>query len=178
MTLITKAYQAENAYQHQLNNGYGERGYKHLDDVLHVLRRQGCSSALDYGCGKATLARHARRVCEVPFANYDPAIAEFSAAPEPADLVVCTDVLEHVEPACIIPVLDHIADLAQKAFYFQIAIRPAKRELSDGRNAHILIRDAYWWFEMIRGRFDITEFTVRPDHSVVMAGTRLGLTYP
>jgi hypothetical protein len=178
MTLITPGYMALNAEQHQLSNGYGERGYKHLDDVLHVLRREDCHSVLDYGCGKATLSKHARRVCEVPFANYDPAIPEFAGAPNGADLVVCTDVLEHVEPACIVSVLDHIASLAEKAVYLQIATRPAKRTLSNGQNAHILQRDPYWWWNILAPRFDITDLRVAPGHSLVIVAKRQGTIYP
>jgi len=177
MITISKQYADENAYQHNLRNGYGERGYKHLDDVLHVLRREGCESVLDYGCGQGTLAKYAKRVCEVPFASYDPAVAEFAADPAPADLVVCTDVLEHVEPLHLNDVVKHLQALANKAIYLQIATRPAKRILSDGRNAHILIRSPYFWFDTFREYFDITEFKVMPGHSLAIVGKALGEAY-
>ena len=167
MAVITEQYAQENAYQHNLNNGYGERGYKHLDDILHILRREGCETALDYGCGKATLAKRAKRVCAIPFANYDPAIPEYAAAPGPADLVVCTDVLEHVEPLCLYDVLTHLQELALKAVYLQIATRPALRLLSDGRNAHLLVRNHYFWFDNLRQFFDVTDMRVMPGHSAI-----------
>lgn len=177
MSVITEQYAKENAYQHSRNDGYGERGYKHLDDILHVIRREGCATALDYGCGKATLAKRAKRVCEATFANYDPAIPEFAAAPSPADLVVCTDVLEHVEPLCLHDVLAHMQELAQKAVYLQIATRPALRILSDGRNAHLLVREPYFWFDNLRQFFDITDMRVMPGHSVVFVCKPLGDAY-
>jgi hypothetical protein len=177
MTTISEQYAKENALQHSLNDGYGERGYKHLDDILHVIRREGCETALDYGCGKASLARYAKRVCEVPFTNYDPAIAEFAGAPAPADLVVCTDVLEHIEPLCLTDVLRHLQELTLKAGYLQIATRPAKRILSDGRNAHLLIREPYFWLDTIRQYFDVIEFRVQPGHSMAMVVKPLGDIY-
>lgn len=175
--LISDQYRAENHRQHTESQGYGERGYKHLDDVLHVLRREQCTSALDYGCGKASLSKYARRVCEVAIANYDPSVPEYAAEPMPADLVICTDVLEHIEPLCLHDVLKHMHSLCNKAFYFQIATRPAQRVLSDGRNAHLLVKPAYFWFDTLRQYFDITEFKAMPGHAVVVAGKPLGAVY-
>lgn len=175
--LISDQYIAENARQHTDAPGYGEKGYKHLQDVLFLLRQERCTSVLDYGCGKGTLSKFARRVCEVPFRNYDPAIPQFAAEPEPADLVVCTDVLEHVEPLCLPDVLMHLAKLTQVAFYFQIATRPAKRILSDGRNAHLMIRDPYFWLDSLRLHFDVTEFRAIPGHSIIVTGKPYGAVY-
>lgn len=177
MNLISDQYRAENARQHEMANGYGERGYKHLEDVMYLAQREGCESVLDYGCGKATLSRHAKRVCAITFRNYDPAIAEYAELPQPADLVVCTDVLEHVEPLSLIPVVEHITGLATKAVYLQIATRPAKRELSDGRNAHILVREPYFWLDTFRAYMDIVDFRVMPGHSVAIIGKPLGSMY-
>jgi 2-polyprenyl-3-methyl-5-hydroxy-6-metoxy-1,4-benzoquinol methylase len=175
--LISDQYRAENARQHTQTQGYGERGYKHLDDVLHILRREKCQSALDYGCGKGTLSKYARRVCEVPIANYDPSIPEFAVEPQSADLLICTDVLEHVEPLALQDVLEHMHSLCDKAFYFQIACRPAQRILSDGRNAHLLIQPPYFWFDTLRRHFDVTDFRAMPGHSVVVCGKARGVAY-
>lgn len=176
--LISEQYRSENHKQHTESTGYGERGYKHLQDVLHFAAKIGAQSVLDYGCGKGSLAAHAKRVSPLPFANYDPAIPAFAAEPVPADLVVCTDVLEHIEPLCLADVLEHLASLTVKGFYFQIACRPAKRVLSDGRNAHLLVKDPYFWWESLRLHFDITDFRAQPGHAVVVAGTRIGVAYP
>lgn len=175
--LISEQYRAENNRQHFQSTGYGERGYKHLPDVLRIAQQFKCQTALDYGCGKATLASHARRVSSLTFSNYDPAIPDFSADPRPADLVVCTDVLEHIEPLCLHDVIEHLASLTQKAFYFQIACRPAKRVLGDGRNAHLLIRSPWDWVELLCDRFDILEFRAQPGHSLVVAGVPWGKAY-
>jgi hypothetical protein len=175
--LITDHYRAENIRQHTESTGYGERGYKHLPDVLAFAQRIDAKSVLDYGCGKGSLATHARRVSPLPFTNYDPAIPMYAAEPAPADLVVCTDVLEHIEPLCLQDVLQHLASLGLKGFYFQIACRPAKRVLSDGRNAHLLVREPYFWLDNVRHHFDITDFRALPGHSVVIAGHAYGSAY-
>jgi hypothetical protein len=71
--------------------------------------------------------------------GYDPGIPGRESMPKPVDLVVSTDALEHVEPAKIDAVLDHIFRLAGKAAYLVIATRPAKALLPDGSNAHKIV---------------------------------------
>lgn len=177
MALISEQYRLENARQHTQTQGYGEKGYKHLEDILHVANRDNCETILDYGCGKASLAKYARRVTDRPVACYDPAIPEYAADPESADLLVCTDVLEHIEPINLNDVLEHMHFLCNKAFYFQIACRPAQRTLSDGRNAHLLVKPPYFWFDTLRRYFDITEFRAQPGFGVVVCGKPLGAVY-
>lgn len=166
MQRITPEYLALNARAHADNNGYGVGGYKHLDTVLRLAESYGAGDVLDYGCGQGTLAKHAKRLAAIPFLSYDPAIPEFAAEPKPADMLVCTDVLEHVEPTCLMAVLEHMAHLTKKVAYLDIATRPAKRTLADGRNAHILIRDGYFWFDTLREYFDVVKFVAKPGHSV------------
>jgi hypothetical protein len=109
---------------------------------------------LDYGCGQGSLARAiGDRVKE-----YDPAIPEKAAAPAPADLVVCTDVLEHIEPDCLAHVLDHLRDLTLKACFVVIATRPAMKFLADGRNAHLIIETDAFWRKQLDMRFRTVSF--------------------
>lgn len=166
MTLITESYRALNRQAHEENTGYGTSGYRHLDTVLRLAEQYGVGDVLDYGCGQATLSRHARRVSPLKFHNYDPALEQYAAMPSPVDMVVCTDVLEHVEPASLPFVLEHITDLMVKVAFLEIACRPAKRVLADGRNAHILQRDGDFWFDTIRERMDIVRYMAKPGHSV------------
>lgn len=175
--LISEQYAKENQRQHEMQNGYGISGHKHLGDVLELAKREKCASAIDYGCGQGSLALHAKRVSPLIFQNYDPAVPEYCAMPEPADLVVCTDVLEHIEPYCLHQVLNHLAELAQKAVFLNIATRPARRILSDGRNAHLIVKPPMWWLDTVRDHFDITEMRVVPGHSVMLAGKPAGSLY-
>lgn len=166
MELISEQYRALNAREHEAQNGYGVNGHRHLKTVLNMVSRLGAKTVLDYGCGQGSLAKHARRVSEALFINYDPAVPEFATLPLPVDLVVCTDVLEHVEPLLMSNVLEHIQGLACKGAFFEIACRPAKRVLSDGRNAHINLHDGMFWLDTIRWYFDIVEMHASPKHSV------------
>ncbi len=73
-------------------------------------------SVLDYGCGKGTLAE----AVSFEIREYDPAIAGKDENPLPADLVICTDALEHIEPEYLDAVLVHIASLTRMAAFFVV----------------------------------------------------------
>lgn len=126
---------------------WGTKGYKHADSVRSFLYSlPPCWTILDYGCGSNSLANTCK---ELTIRSYDPGVPEFAAMPVPADLVVCTDVLEHIEPALLYNVLRHIAELAQRGIYLHIATKPAKRTLPDGRNAHLIVEGLDWWMSKL-----------------------------
>ena len=109
---------------------------------------------LDYGCGKGRLETNKK---------YDPAVKEFSADPEPADLVVCTDVLEHIEPECLDDVLRHIHSKMLKSGYFTIGCSKAAKKLPDGRNAHLIIQPPEWWIDKLSEYFVVVGTLVHLD---------------
>jgi 2-polyprenyl-3-methyl-5-hydroxy-6-metoxy-1,4-benzoquinol methylase len=110
---------------------------------------------LDYGCGKSTLAQN------LPFniSQYDPAVELYSGRPEAADIIVCTDVLEHIEPELIDNVLDDIKNLMKVGGFIVVSTRAAKKVLKDGRNAHLIQEDVKWWFLRMETRFTITNLS-------------------
>lgn len=155
--LISSHYVEQNKKLHE-QEGYGVQSANRAINILQTINAIGAESLLDYGCGKALL--HARLIelhgeflkpCRI--INYDPAIPELSESPAPADLVVCTDVLEHVEPDCLENVLADLRRLTLKALYAAISLRPSSRTLPDGRNAHLIIQPASWWMPKLRGNF-------------------------
>ncbi len=87
--------------------GYGE-GSAHLAPmVLAAADRCGARSVLDYGCGKGGLVA-ALRARGLEAFGYDPAVPEWRAEPDPADLVVSVDVLDVVEASRREAVLDRM----------------------------------------------------------------------
>lgn len=153
MRLITDEYRGLNRALHEEISTYGTSGSKYVEHVLTMARAIKAESILDYGCGKRTL--EAVLVGEYPVRNYDPAIPGLDAMPEPADLVVCTDVMEHVEPECVEAVLDHIQQLTRKAVLMSIATTAANKVLADGRNAHLIVQPIEWWFYRLQKRFRV-----------------------
>lgn len=144
-------------YRHELQRlhdkqEWGQRGDRHAGDVYALISRvhemKGTDvelakvTVLDYGCGQGALkkALHPHRVQE-----YDPGIRGKDILPKPCDLVVSTDVMEHVEPKALMRVIDHIFKLTGYMSYIVIATRPANAVLPGGRNAHLIVQDAEWW---------------------------------
>lgn len=84
--------------------------------------------------------------------------------------------MEHIEPTCLIAVIEDIRELANVGAFFNIATRPAKKVLADGRNAHLIVRDAYFWLDTLREFFDVTNMAVQPGE-VNFECKRLGTFY-
>lgn len=137
---------------------YGSGGLRWAEEMPELARRFECKNLLDYGCGKGTLSMAFEKGV---VQNYDPAVEEFSEVPtEKRDLVVCTDVLEHVEPEYLDNVLKHIASLTGNVAFFIIATRKANRTLFDGRNAHLIIEDEKWWKAKLKEHFRVASYRV------------------
>ena len=75
-------------------------------------------------------------------------------AEEQYDMVVSTDVLEHIEPEYLSAVLEEIKGYAKKGVYLNICMRPSGDILPDGRNAHLIVKDAPWWRETLSKAFE------------------------
>lgn len=148
---ITPEYVEMNRQLHELKKGYGTSGERWARAILDYSMHYQTRDILDYGCGKATLSY------ALPFdiRCYDPAIEGLDKPPEPADIVVCTDVLEHVEEQCVDAVLDELQRLTRIFLFATVATGPARKNLPDGRNAHITQRPLLWWLERLAARFDV-----------------------
>jgi hypothetical protein len=146
MNLISDYYRAQNAELHARGR-FGGSGFKHVTAVRDFADAIGAVSILDYGCGRGTLADALQ---DRDVRQYDPAIPQYAADPDPADLVVATDVLEHVEPECLDAVLNHLVGLARLGLYLSIATRPdGKKTLPDGRNPHLSLHRSEWWIDRV-----------------------------
>lgn len=159
--LISPDYLALNRKLHEDDPCYGARAHRYSDFITSRIKANGFKSVLDYGCGKGTLwmtlTREAR--ASFKFTSYDPAIPAYSTRPEPADLVLCLDVLEHIEPDCLDDVLADLRSLTLKEAFFVISVRSALKTLSDGRNAHLIIESPDWWSVKLGKFYTITAST-------------------
>jgi 2-polyprenyl-3-methyl-5-hydroxy-6-metoxy-1,4-benzoquinol methylase len=158
LALISPKYQVMQRILHAQPRGYGGRGDKWAVTVLALIAELEASSVLDYGCGQGSL-RRAVMASDPPgvrFDEYDPAIPGKDGLPSFADLVVCTDVLEHIEPERLDAVLMHLGRLARKAVFAVISLKDSNKILADGRNAHLIQRPSTWW----RRRLEAAGFTI------------------
>lgn len=155
MTTITEGYRALNAELHRTRADYGRRGGRHAKRVLKLLKKLNASTVLDWGCGKGGLKA---ALPDVDVREYDPAIPGKDAPPDPADVIVCTDVLEHIEPGCLDNVLRDLARLTLKVGHVVVATQPDHTKLlPDGRNPHLIVQPAGWWREKLRPYFRVRQ---------------------
>jgi len=153
--LITEEYRNLNTQLHEDRDDYGTGGHRFSDMVGGLAAAMGTEDILDYGAGKQTLAN---ALPQYPVKNYDPAVKSINKPPDRAELVVCTDVLEHIEPECLDAVLDDLQRLTKKVAIITVATRLAVKKLADGRNAHLIVENYQWWLPKFWQRFDIDQF--------------------
>jgi len=149
--LISNSYIQLNKQLHRDKAGFGCAGARWTEQTLELCKEHDTTDVLDYGAGKGKLAE----TLPFPIQQYDP--ATFPVIPLPANIVVSTDVLEHVEPKNLRSVLRHIAELTGTVAFLNISTRRANKSLKDGRNAHLIIRDAKWWNKALSEFFERIE---------------------
>lgn len=164
--LITPEYRKLNQELHKSRLDYGVGGGRHADTVKKMMGADSkIKSVLDYGCGKGYLAK----ALGFPIWEYDPAIPGKEESPKPADLVVCADVLEHVEPDRINFVLLDLARCVKRVGYFVIHTGPSSKTLADGRNAHVLQKPKDWWQKKLAKLFVVGKiFEVGPELHIIV----------
>jgi hypothetical protein len=161
--LISETYKALNKQLHGQGN-YGISGSRWGEHVRKLSQAMNTRDILDYGCGNRTLEQS----LGFPIRNYDPCIQGLDATPSPAQIVACTDVLEHVEPDYLDAVLDDLQRCVISAGFFVIANRPARKVLPDGRNAHLIQEGPRWWLPKLCQRFEIVNVASLPGEFVVV----------
>ena len=152
---ISEEYRAEQQELHK-NPKYGVASLSFAPVVGSLLKLGNCTSLSDYGAGKCNLkkALRLRDGGGVDYRPYDPAFPEYGQ-PRPSDLVTCIDVLEHIEPQSLDAVLSEISSISEKLAFLTVHTGPAKKMLTDGRNAHLIQESTSWWLGRFEPHFDI-----------------------
>lgn len=156
--LISEEYRGLNAELHARNSTFGTLGHHFAPLVVQLAagaaRPGPATTVLDYGCGKGTL-KPSLLGHPLDVREYDPAIPEKAAAPEAADIVVCTDVLEHIEQDCLDAVLDDLRRVTRQLVLLTVCTAPARKTLADGRNAHLIVAPVAWWLPKLIERWEL-----------------------
>lgn len=157
--LISSSYCDLNTALHESDPEYGTSGHKWAREVHDLAMKARAATVLDYGCGRATLGAALQEFSpSYDVLEYDPALADKAQKPLRADVVVCGDVLEHVEPECLYSVLDDIKSTARAAVFMVVATRPARKTLADGRNTHLIVEASSWWVPKLINRWRMMAF--------------------
>jgi hypothetical protein len=160
--LISDDYRAMQAELHK-NKDYGVASIHYAPIVSKFCNQYGVTELLDYGCGKARLMEHLEVDHKMSIQLYDPAIPQWSDEPEPAEMVACIDVLEHVEPRKLDNVLDDLQRVTKQIGLFAISTRDAEKFLPDGRNAHLIVEPSSWWLPKLLERWELHIFQKTAD---------------
>ena len=172
--VISEEYAEQNRLLHQRQAKFGYGGGQYAGRVYGLIATWQPKTVLDYGCGKGGLELAVRSlaangsswrpingkklriyVTAMPeWFSYDPAIPGRETIPDlPCDMLVCTDVLEHVETEFIEETMATLARLTGKVALLTIGLRKSNKTLPDGRNAHLIIKDREWWRDLIGQHF-------------------------
>lgn len=155
------------------NPHYGVASIEYAPVVRDVLNGAKAKSISDYGAGKQNLKAALGRLGKTDFEYfpYDPAFPDYGR-PQPAELVCCIDVLEHIEPDYVDAVIAELALITTKLGFFSIATGPAVKVLADGRNAHLIQKPSSWWLPKLCTHFEILHLQ-RDEHGFwVLAGPK------
>ena len=153
--LISDYYRLQNRKMHAMKEsrtnkkGFGKSGRKWAGSVDKFARTIKAKTIIDYGAGKCTLGERLRSK-GYKVTDYDPALKHIDSLPtKPADLVTCTDVLEHIESDRLDAVLDTINRLMLKGGFFVICTKPADKRLPNGSGTHKIVKSKKWWIDKL-----------------------------
>jgi hypothetical protein len=144
---LTQQYQK----LHEQGHFPGNSTAKWSQHIKALIDKHQPKSILDYGCGKGLQyykdKLHDQWGVEMP-ALYDPGVPQLAnrnILNVDYDLIICTDVMEHLDGAGLYLAFKDILFAANKAAFIAITCRPAKKMLPDGRNCHITVQPPIWW---------------------------------
>jgi hypothetical protein len=164
MILYSDQYKDSQIELHK-NPFYGQASLTFAPLVAELIKKNNILSVSDYGAGKQNLLLGLRRasVFDLDYFPYDPAFPELGA-PQPAQLVCCIDVLEHIEPEYLDNVLLSLAGITTNLGFFSIHMEPAQKFLADGRNAHLIQKPTSWWLQRLTLHFEVIQMQMHNYH--------------
>lgn len=149
--LITPEYQKTLLDLHR--NEWGVTGGKYAgDSIVKILEGfPEIETILDYGCGSASLMEYVKsKGFEKDWTLYDPGVFKYKKEPKGKfDLVITTDVLEHVEEPMLNNTIRKLQSLTGKYLLSEIACYFAGVKFKDGpyvgQDLHINVKAPDMW---------------------------------
>jgi 2-polyprenyl-3-methyl-5-hydroxy-6-metoxy-1,4-benzoquinol methylase len=130
---------------------YGDTGSVYTDDVRSFIDETGSVSVLDFGAGRGSLKSSLHNKYSIDIDEFDPCIPDKEIIPkEEYELVITTDLLEHLFEEEIDNLFEEILSLKPKFMYHAISTRTATILLPDGSNCHKTVKNTEWWSNRIK----------------------------
>lgn len=154
---------------------FGASSSEFLDEISLIIEYLQPRTVLDYGCGKSTLIEVlATRFPEIIFYGYDPAIIGKETLPvKNCDLIINTDVLEHIPEQILPEIISEISSISQNV-YFNLHHALAFAILPNGENAHCTVKPPRWYKYLLQPYFK-NEILMLPGRHAVVS---VALTFP
>lgn len=152
---------------HKLDKKFGSSSHIRLHELTRIIIQiieieknpDKIFRILDFGCGKSKLIENlidffASSSFKFEFIKYDPAVEIYSLRPQGNfDLVINTDVLEHIHQQELDIILKDIRSFSKNCF-INISTRLANTILPNGQNAHVTVKPCNWWFNLLKKYWD------------------------
>jgi hypothetical protein len=137
---------------------YGVSGGGHVPQIMKLMPKNA-DSILDYGAGQSDTGHLLKMKTGIEdVVAYDPAVVGRNEKPRRSfDVVICTDVMEHIPEDEIMDVLLDIRRYCDDTAIFAIALREAAQTLPNGENAHCTVKPTEWWHGQLLLVFDEVE---------------------
>lgn len=145
---------------------YGDTGHNYCSDIISFIKETNAASYIDFGCGTGSLRKsllgYGFRIDE-----FDPAIPGKDKIPKKNyDLVITTDVLEHLYENEIDNFFEEIMMLNPKFMYHAVSTRDAIIKLPDGTSCHKCIQNSNWWKEKLEKNTKAKKINVHDNHDL------------
>lgn len=128
---------------------------QHRDSIKKLIKRSGAKTVLDFGCGRGDAYRSPITIhnsWQIPRKHvtlYDPAFRSSSELPRGLfDVVLCSDVLEHVPGEEVDEFVKRLFGYAKKAVWASVCCRDAKKCFPGTEtNMHVCVKPYQWWHD-------------------------------
>ena len=154
--LISDEHRSLQYKLHVTSPDYGGEAVEYSPIISNIINSTQVDTVLDYGCGKGELANNLELDHRVAVHLYDPALPDIAESPDPQQMTVCVNVLDHVEDDCIDEVLD---DLKRCTEYITFIVITEEKPME-------------WWLPKIMERFRV-ESLVRDNQDFYVVGTNV-----
>ena len=136
---------------------WGTTGWKYSGDLVvrEIMNRPYVKTILDFGCGKGTMKEYIQNALpdrDLVISEYDPGIPGKDTLPGGQfDMVITSDVLEHVEPHLLDNVIRQLEEYTRWVLFNDIACFPTFKTFGEGpyigQDLHLTVEKPDWWRE-------------------------------
>ncbi len=153
---ISDEYKEAVITEHRNNVSWGASADTTIGHViLGILSKHGyIQTVLDFGAGKGSLGRYIRERLDrkIAWTDYDPGMPSIDVLPEGTfDMVISSDVLEHVEPDKVEATIQLLADKTKTVLISDISCIYTGFTFGagpfQGLDLHLSVHEPRWWRE-------------------------------